>query len=63
MKEVREAVKNFLEKNENPDYKEIIVNMITNFGLMGCSMTYKLHFNLNLHIDYFSEYLGAVSEE
>lgn len=61
-KSFKEVVKNFLGNKKSPDYKDIVAKMITNFGLMGCSMTIKLHF-LNSHIDYFPENLGAVSEE
>ncbi|GBL80803.1 hypothetical protein AVEN_26238-1 [Araneus ventricosus] len=36
--------------------------MITNFKILGCSMSLKVHF-LESHLDYFPENLGAVSEE
>jgi hypothetical protein len=36
--------------------------MLEKFIALGCAMSLKVHF-LNVHLDYFPENLGAVSEE
>jgi hypothetical protein len=36
--------------------------MLEKFKVLGCLMSLKIHF-LNLHLDFFPENLGAVSEE
>ncbi|GBL75087.1 hypothetical protein AVEN_243862-1 [Araneus ventricosus] len=52
----------FLGNKKEPNYKYIVEDMIKNFKILGCSMSLKVHF-LDLHLDYFPENLGAVSEE
>ena len=61
-KSFREVTKKFLGNNKDPDYKNIVSNMLTNFKEVGCLMNLKLHF-LDSHIDYFPESLGDFSEE
>ncbi|GBO33464.1 hypothetical protein AVEN_123576-1 [Araneus ventricosus] len=52
----------FLGNKKDPNYKYIVEEMIKNFKILGCSMSLKVHF-LDSHLNYFSENLGAVSEE
>ena len=56
-KSFREVTKKFLGNNKDPDYKNIVSNMLTNFKEFGCLINLKLHF-LDSHIDYFLESLG-----
>lgn len=58
----REVTKKFLGNNKDPDYKNIVSQMLTNFEKVGCLMNLKLHF-LHSHIDYFPGNLGDFSEE
>ena len=52
----------FLGNQKNPDFENIVKNMLCNFKNLGCSMSFKLHF-LNSHLDYFLKNLGTVSEK
>ena len=56
------VVQNFLGNNRSPEYIDIVENMLTTFKMLGCSMSFKLHF-LNSHLDFFPPNLDAVSEE
>jgi len=58
----KQTVTNFLGNKKSENYKEIVAEMVTNFGALGCNMNLKLHF-LDSHIDYFPINLGAYSEE
>ena len=58
----KDVVTKFLGNQKDPDFENIVKNMLCNFKNLGCSMSFKLHF-LNSHLDYFPENLGAVSEE
>lgn len=58
----REVQEKFLGNNKDPDYKNIVNRMLSNFKEMGCLMNLKIHF-LHSHIDYFPENLGDFSEE
>ena len=58
----KDVVMKFLGNQMDPDFENIIKNMLCNFKNLGCSMSFKLHF-LNSHLNYFPENLGAVSEE
>jgi hypothetical protein len=58
----KEVVKKFLGNVKDPQYKEIVRNMLDKFKHLGCKMSLKLHF-LASHLDYFPPNLGAVSEE
>jgi hypothetical protein len=55
-------VKKFLGNIKDPLYKEIVINMLDKFKLLGCNMSLKFHF-LASHLDHFPPNLGAVSEE
>ncbi|XP_023240308.1 uncharacterized protein LOC111638783 [Centruroides sculpturatus] len=55
-------ISKFLGINKNPDYKEIVENLLIKYRELGCNMSLKEHF-LNLHLDYFPENLWVVSEE
>ncbi|GBM61960.1 hypothetical protein AVEN_60816-1 [Araneus ventricosus] len=55
-------ITSFLGNKKDPNYKSIVEEMIQNFKILGCSISLKVHF-LDSHLVYFSENLGAVSEE
>ncbi|GBM30336.1 hypothetical protein AVEN_174146-1 [Araneus ventricosus] len=52
----------FLGNKKGTNYKYVVEEMIKNFKILVCSMSFKVHF-LDSHLDYFPENLGAVSEE
>jgi hypothetical protein len=54
------VIRKFLGNNKDPDYVTIVANMLTKFKVLGCSMSFKLHF-LHAHQDFFPENL-AVSD-
>ncbi|GBO38068.1 hypothetical protein AVEN_128561-1 [Araneus ventricosus] len=56
------VITSFLGNKKDPNYKSIVEEMLKNFKVLDCSMNLKVHF-LNSHLGYFSENLGAVSEE
>ncbi|GBO10078.1 hypothetical protein AVEN_47977-1 [Araneus ventricosus] len=56
------VITSFLGNKKDPKYKSIVEEMIKNFKILGCSLSIKVHF-LDSHLEYFSENLGAVSEE
>jgi len=55
-------VHNFLDKNKASNYAELVTNMLTAFGKLGCNMSIKMHY-LFSHIDWFPENLGSMSDE
>ena len=61
-KAFKDVVKNFLGNKKDPDYQNIVRNMLNKYKKLGCRMSLKVHF-LDSHLDYFPENLGAVSEE
>ncbi|GBM04340.1 hypothetical protein AVEN_146207-1 [Araneus ventricosus] len=56
------VITSFLGNKKDTNYKTIVEEMIKNFKILGCSISLKVHFFYS-HLDYFSENLGAVSEE
>lgn len=58
----KNVVKNFLGNKKSPDYQNVVSEMVTNFGKLGCLMNLKLHF-LHSHINKFPDNLGDFSEE
>lgn len=58
----RAVVRGFLGNHKDPDYKQLVANLIENFKKLGCRMSLKVHF-LHSHLDFFPENLGDVSEE
>lgn len=58
----KEVVENFLGNHRSQNYRELVSKMITDFGEMGCLMSYKLHF-LHNHLDRFPENCGDFSDE
>ncbi|GBM64901.1 hypothetical protein AVEN_30286-1 [Araneus ventricosus] len=52
----------FLVNKKDPNYKSIVEEMVKNFKILGSKMSLKVHF-LDLHLGYFPQNLGAVSEE
>ena len=61
-KSFKEVVRKFLGNYKDPDFENIVENMLANLKALGCSVSLKFHF-LNSHLIYFSENLAAVSEE
>jgi hypothetical protein len=55
----RSVTENFLGKNKDPNYKNIVETMLENFKKLGCNMSVKVHF-LHSHIEYFPENLGLL---
>jgi hypothetical protein len=58
----KEVIAKFLGNYKDPNYKQIVEKMSEKFIALGCALSLKVHF-LNVHLDYFPENLGAVSEE
>lgn len=58
----REVSQKFLGNTKDPDYRNIVAELVRNFGNLGCLMNLKIHF-LDSHIDYFPDNLGDFSEE
>lgn len=56
------VVTKFLGNNKDPNYADIVEDMLQSFRRLGCTMSLKVHF-LHSHLDYFPENLGSVSEE
>ena len=57
-----EVVSKFLGNTKDPDYQNIVENMLACFQALGCRMSLKVHF-LHAHLDYFPQNLGNMSEE
>lgn len=57
-----EVTNKFLGNTKDERYKEIVNNMIKNFGVMKINQSLKIHFLAN-HIDTFPMNLGAHSDE
>ena len=57
----KDVVTKFFGNQKEPDFENIVKNILYNFKNLGCSMSFKIHF-LNSHLD-FPENLGAFSEE
>lgn len=59
----KKVIQGFLRNKKDPNYKEIVSNMLDKFKKLGCNMSLKLHI-LYDHLDYFPQCsLGSVSEE
>lgn len=52
----------FLGNYRDPGYQNIVSILLKNYNELGCLMSLKMHF-LKSHLDYFSENVGAFSEE
>ncbi|XP_051155678.1 uncharacterized protein LOC127278157 [Leptopilina boulardi] len=59
---LKNVITKFLGNKKDPDYKNIVEEMLKNFKNLGCLMNLKMHF-LHSHIDKFPENLGDFSEE
>ena len=57
-----EVASKFLANTKDSDYKTIVENMLACFEALGCHMSLKVHF-LHVHLDYFLQNLGDMSEE
>jgi hypothetical protein len=58
----KDVIDKFLGNNKDPNYEQVVNNMLEKYKVLGCKMSLKLHF-LFSHLDQFPENLGAVSEE
>lgn len=57
------VINGFLGNNKDPNYKQLVGNMLEEFKNLGCRMSQKLHFLYN-HLDFFPDgKLGDVSDE
>jgi len=56
------VVKGFLGNRRAQNYEELINNLLQSYQKLGCNMALKIHF-LHLHLDFFPENYGAVSDE
>ena len=48
----KEVVCKSLGNNKDPDYKEIVKNLLVHYKELGCNMSLKVHF-LDSHLEYF----------
>lgn len=58
----KQVVLKFLGNHKDPNYENIVQNMLKTFQELGCNMSVKVHF-LHSHLNFFPDNLGAVSEE
>lgn len=56
------VVNGFLGNVRDPNYKQLVADMLENFRKIGSTLSLKMHF-LKSHIDFFPENLGAYSDE
>ena len=54
--------KDFLGNHKAANYQDVVQDLLTLYKAMGCNMSLKIHF-LELHLDFFPENLGKVSDE
>jgi hypothetical protein len=52
----RSVVSKFLGNNKDPDCVTVVANMLEKFKVLGCLMSFKVHF-LNSHLDFFPKIL------
>jgi hypothetical protein len=57
----RDVVMKFLGNMKDPNYTNIVNKMLDAFEDLGCNMRVRFHF-LHLHLDYFAENIGSLSE-
>lgn len=53
---------NFLGNVQNPNYEQIVNDMLYSIKKFGCNMSVKVHFLVS-HLKYFPENLSSLSEE
>jgi len=56
------VVKGFLGNRRAQNYEELVNNLLQSYRKLGSYMSLKIHF-LHLHLDFFPENCGAVSDE
>ena len=54
--------KDFLGNHKATNYQDVVQDLLTSYKAMGRNMSLKIHF-LELHLDFFLENLGEVSDE
>jgi polyhydroxyalkanoate synthesis regulator phasin len=52
----------WLGNHKTANYQDVVQDLLTSYKAMGCNMSLKIHF-LELHLDFFPENLGEVSDE
>ena len=57
-----DVVCGFLGNCKDPNYKQLVANLIETFMKLGCCMFIKIHM-LHSHLDFFPNNMGDVSEE
>jgi hypothetical protein len=56
------VVRGFLGNNREPNYADLVEELLSAYKALGCNMSIKIHF-LHSHLDFFPENLGAFSDE
>ncbi|GFV68945.1 uncharacterized protein TNCV_2954101 [Trichonephila clavipes] len=56
------VVTGFLGNKKDSNYKALVAELLQNYKILGCNMSVKVHL-LHLHLDYYPENIGVVSEE
>jgi len=56
------VVKGFLGNRRAQNHEKLVRNLLQSYQKLGCSMSLKIHF-LQLHLDFFPENCGAMSDE
>jgi len=54
--------KDFLGNHKAANYQDVVLDLLTSYKAMGCSMNLKIQF-LEPHFNFFPENLGDVSDE
>ena len=52
----------FLGNTKQPNYVQLVTDLIETFRVLGCHMSLKMHL-LHSHLDFFPDNLGSVSDE
>lgn len=55
-------IANFLGNHKSLDYIKVVQQCVAAYRIMGCNMSLKIHL-LDLHLDFFLDNLGEVSDE
>ena len=61
-KEAWDSFKRNFGKQKGSNCEELVNNLLQSYKKYGCNISLKIHF-LHLHLDFFTENCGAVSEE
>jgi hypothetical protein len=61
-KSFKSVCENFLGNKKDPNYKQLVKQMLDNFYKLGCNMSLKVHC-LHSHLDIFPDNMGKISDE